>query len=66
MSSTGKVSDGCIIIIIILLLLYIYIDNIIFRETLEREELEILHRSVQVKCSCLGYFCDLLGFCIRC
>ena len=44
--------------------------EIILRETFkrerEREELESLHRSVQVKYSCLGYFCGLLGFCIIC
>ena len=32
----------------------------------EREDLEILHRSFQVTCSCLDYFCGLPGFCIRC
>ena len=50
--------------------------EIIFRETFKRErererereikKLESLHRSVQLKYSCLGYFYGLLGFCIRC
>ena len=45
--------------------------EIILRETFKRErererERESLNRSVQVKYSCFGYFCGLLGFCIRC
>ena len=47
--------------------------EIILRETFkrerererEREEFESLHRSVWVKYYCLGYFCGLLGFCIK-